>query len=134
VGFGVWCISAKSTLKSVLPSLDRDRCRRNRLARALAAFGLTGHKPVMLILFYVGLKPAAPSRGAQGEAREIARQGVGPGSNTASTLRATPRPSSRSVLAGAQGIVSKHREHPYRSGQSKVWLKIKNPAARDEEP
>jgi ATP-dependent DNA ligase len=28
-----------------------------------------------------------------------------------------------------EGIVSKHREHPYRSGPSKVWLKIKNPAA-----
>jgi bifunctional non-homologous end joining protein LigD len=30
---------------------------------------------------------------------------------------------------GCEGIVSKHREHPYRSGPSKVWLKIKNPAA-----
>jgi bifunctional non-homologous end joining protein LigD len=30
---------------------------------------------------------------------------------------------------GFEGIVSKHREHPYRSGPSKVWLKIKNPAA-----
>jgi bifunctional non-homologous end joining protein LigD len=30
---------------------------------------------------------------------------------------------------GAEGIVSKHREHPYRSGPSKAWLKIKNPAA-----
>jgi ATP-dependent DNA ligase len=27
------------------------------------------------------------------------------------------------------GIVSKHREHPYRSGLSKAWLKTKNPAA-----
>jgi ATP-dependent DNA ligase len=26
-------------------------------------------------------------------------------------------------------IVSKHREHPYRSGPSKAWLKTKNPAA-----
>jgi hypothetical protein len=26
---------------------------------------------------------------------------------------------------GLEGIVSKHREHPYRSGPSKVWLKIK---------
>jgi ATP-dependent DNA ligase len=25
--------------------------------------------------------------------------------------------------------VSKHREQPYRSGPSKAWLKIKNPAA-----
>ena len=30
---------------------------------------------------------------------------------------------------GLEGIVSKHREHPYRSGPSKTWLKIKNPAA-----
>ena len=27
---------------------------------------------------------------------------------------------------GFEGI-SKHREHPYRSGRSKCWLKIKNP-------
>jgi ATP-dependent DNA ligase len=32
---------------------------------------------------------------------------------------------------GLEGIVSKHREHPYRSGPSKAWLKIKNPAAPD---
>jgi bifunctional non-homologous end joining protein LigD len=30
---------------------------------------------------------------------------------------------------GLEGIVSKHREHPYRSGRSKTWLKVKNPAA-----
>jgi ATP-dependent DNA ligase len=30
---------------------------------------------------------------------------------------------------GVEGIVSKHREHPYRSGPSKAWLKIKNPTA-----
>jgi bifunctional non-homologous end joining protein LigD len=30
---------------------------------------------------------------------------------------------------GCEGIVSKHRDHPYRAGPSKVWLKIKNPAA-----
>jgi bifunctional non-homologous end joining protein LigD len=30
---------------------------------------------------------------------------------------------------GAEGIVSKHREHPYRPGPSKAWLKTKNPAA-----
>jgi bifunctional non-homologous end joining protein LigD len=30
---------------------------------------------------------------------------------------------------GAEGIVSKHREHPYRAGPSKAWLKTKNPAA-----
>ncbi len=30
---------------------------------------------------------------------------------------------------GLEGIVSKHREHPYRSGPSKAWLKIKNPNA-----
>jgi ATP-dependent DNA ligase len=27
---------------------------------------------------------------------------------------------------GAEGIISKHREHPYRSGTSKAWLKTKN--------
>jgi bifunctional non-homologous end joining protein LigD len=30
---------------------------------------------------------------------------------------------------GLEGIVSKHRERPYRSGPSKTWLKVKNPAA-----
>jgi bifunctional non-homologous end joining protein LigD len=30
---------------------------------------------------------------------------------------------------GCEGIVSKHRDRPYRSGPSKAWLKIKNPAA-----
>jgi bifunctional non-homologous end joining protein LigD len=30
---------------------------------------------------------------------------------------------------GFEGVVSKHREHPYRSGPSKAWLKIKNPNA-----
>jgi ATP-dependent DNA ligase len=41
---------------------------------------------------------------------------------------------------GLEGIVSKHREHPYRSGPSKAWLKTKNPMApgmlrfKDDEP
>jgi bifunctional non-homologous end joining protein LigD len=30
---------------------------------------------------------------------------------------------------GYEGIVSEHRERPYRSGPSKTWLKIKNPSA-----
>jgi bifunctional non-homologous end joining protein LigD len=30
---------------------------------------------------------------------------------------------------GFEGIVSKHRERPYRSGRSKSWLKVKNPAS-----
>jgi bifunctional non-homologous end joining protein LigD len=30
---------------------------------------------------------------------------------------------------GLEGIVSKSRESPYRSGPSKAWLKIKNPSA-----
>jgi ATP-dependent DNA ligase len=30
---------------------------------------------------------------------------------------------------GFEGIVSKHRTRPYRSGRSKTWLKIKNPKA-----
>jgi bifunctional non-homologous end joining protein LigD len=28
-----------------------------------------------------------------------------------------------------EGIVSKHRQHPYRSGLSKSWIKVKNPTA-----
>jgi ATP-dependent DNA ligase len=32
-------------------------------------------------------------------------------------------------LMGLEGIVSKRRDHAYRSGPSKAWLKIKNPAA-----
>jgi ATP-dependent DNA ligase len=35
---------------------------------------------------------------------------------------------SHACRLGAEGIVSKHREHPYRSGPSKAWLKTKNPA------
>jgi bifunctional non-homologous end joining protein LigD len=41
---------------------------------------------------------------------------------------------------GLEGIVSKHREHFYRSGPSKAWLKTKNPSApgvlrfKDDEP
>jgi bifunctional non-homologous end joining protein LigD len=30
---------------------------------------------------------------------------------------------------GFEGIVSKHRKHPYRSGPTKSWIKVKNPAA-----
>jgi bifunctional non-homologous end joining protein LigD len=30
---------------------------------------------------------------------------------------------------GFEGIVSKQREHPYRSGPTKAWLKVKNPTA-----
>jgi bifunctional non-homologous end joining protein LigD len=30
---------------------------------------------------------------------------------------------------GFEGIVSKHRGHPYRSGPSKSWIKVKNPNA-----
>jgi ATP-dependent DNA ligase len=30
---------------------------------------------------------------------------------------------------GLEGIVSKRREHPYRSARSKTCLKVKNPAA-----
>jgi bifunctional non-homologous end joining protein LigD len=30
---------------------------------------------------------------------------------------------------GFEGIVSKHRAHPYRSGPSKSWIKVKNPKA-----
>jgi bifunctional non-homologous end joining protein LigD len=30
---------------------------------------------------------------------------------------------------GLEGIVSKRRDRPYRSGRSPDWLKVKNPAA-----
>jgi bifunctional non-homologous end joining protein LigD len=30
---------------------------------------------------------------------------------------------------GFEGIVSKHRKHPYQSGASKSWIKVKNPSA-----
>jgi ATP-dependent DNA ligase len=30
---------------------------------------------------------------------------------------------------GFEGIVSKNRAHPYRSGTSKSWIKVKNPKA-----
>jgi len=33
----------------------------------------------------------------------------------------------RLIARKDEGIISKHREHPYRSGRSKSWLKIKNP-------
>jgi len=34
---------------------------------------------------------------------------------------------SHACRLGLEGIVSKHRDHPYRSGPSKNWLKTKNP-------
>jgi bifunctional non-homologous end joining protein LigD len=30
---------------------------------------------------------------------------------------------------GLEGIVSKHQDHPYRSGPSKSWFKTKNPGS-----
>jgi bifunctional non-homologous end joining protein LigD len=30
---------------------------------------------------------------------------------------------------GLEGIVSKRRDMPYRSGRSKCWIKVKNPAS-----
>jgi len=30
-------------------------------------------------------------------------------------------------LMGLEGIVSKHRDFPYRSGRTKSWIKVKNP-------
>ena len=32
-------------------------------------------------------------------------------------------------LMGLEGIVSKRRDLPYRSGRSKCWIKVKNPAS-----
>jgi bifunctional non-homologous end joining protein LigD len=34
---------------------------------------------------------------------------------------------SHACRLGLEGIVSKHRDHRYRSGPSKSWLKTKNP-------
>jgi ATP-dependent DNA ligase len=33
------------------------------------------------------------------------------------------------VQDGLEGIVSKRRDFPYRSGRSKSWVKVKNPAS-----
>jgi bifunctional non-homologous end joining protein LigD len=30
-------------------------------------------------------------------------------------------------MMGLEGLVSKHRESPYRGGPSKHWVKVKNP-------
>jgi hypothetical protein len=65
-----------------------------------------------------GLAPAA-AQGAQGQAREAPRQSAGRGAAIFA----------HACKLGAEGIVSKHREHLYRSGPSKAWLKTKNPAA-----
>ena len=62
-----------------------------------------------------------------------------------SGYRRCARLESRTIFAhacklGLEGIVSKQREHPYRSGRSKAWLKFKNPTApgvlrfKNEEP
>ena len=32
------------------------------------------------------------------------------------------------ISAGLEGLVSKHRDRPYRGGASKHWIKVKNPA------
>ena len=34
---------------------------------------------------------------------------------------------------GLEGIVSKRKDAPYRSGRTKDWLKMKNPAREAEE-
>jgi ATP-dependent DNA ligase len=46
-----------------------------------------------------------------------------------STLAEVTRCLLRFVNLGLEGIVSKKLNAPYKSGPSKVWLKIKNPKA-----
>jgi ATP-dependent DNA ligase len=46
-----------------------------------------------------------------------------------SISRAMARPSFASCKLGLEGIVSKRKDSPYRSGRSSDWLKCKNPDA-----
>jgi hypothetical protein len=53
-----------------------------------------------------------------------------PGCVSPSILRATGQSSSSTPARwGLEGIVSKRRDLPYRSGRVKCWLKVKNPAS-----
>jgi hypothetical protein len=38
-------------------------------------------------------------------------------------------PAASLLVLGLEGIVSKRRDLPYRSGRCKAWIKIKNPAS-----
>jgi ATP-dependent DNA ligase len=40
-------------------------------------------------------------------------------------------PFAHACKLGPEGIVSKHRGHPYRSGPCKSWIKVENHAALD---
>jgi bifunctional non-homologous end joining protein LigD len=37
-------------------------------------------------------------------------------------------------LMGLEGLVSKHRDRPYRAGPSRHWIKVKNPKVAGNEP
>lgn len=37
-------------------------------------------------------------------------------------------------LMGLEGLVSKHRDPPYRAGRSRDWIKVKKPQAPGDEP
>jgi bifunctional non-homologous end joining protein LigD len=83
--------------------------------------------PLPPIAQRIGLAAAA-ARGAQGSAR--------PGAGQAPAIRYSEHLEgdgaaifAHACKLGCEGIVSKHREHPYRSGPSRAWLKIKNPQA-----
>jgi hypothetical protein len=39
----------------------------------------------------------------------------------------SPRIFAHACKLGFEGIVSKRRDHPYRSGPSKAWIKVKSP-------
>jgi bifunctional non-homologous end joining protein LigD len=70
--------------------------------------------------------------GAQGPPAISTEEGVSAwASSSTSTSSATERGAvfEHACKLGFEGIVSKHREHPYRSGPSKVWIKVKNPTA-----
>jgi len=53
--------------------------------------------------------------------------GAGIGQGFKSTRDRSWTRSARTRRLGAEGIVSKRRDAPYRSGRTRAWLKVKNP-------
>jgi hypothetical protein len=45
---------------------------------------------------------------------------------TSNGTRSGPIYSGTSVMMGLEGLVSKHRDRPYRGGRSPHWIKVKN--------
>ena len=74
------------------------------------------------------LRPRAV-RGAQGDARLRPGQGAAPGLRLNEHIEADgPTVFAHACKMGLEGIVSKRKTSPYRSGRSPDWLKSKNPA------